>query len=334
MQILPPRRHAHTVSMHKMACTWKTQGSGKLLNGRRLFRRQTQGRRRRPQPRGPETFPETRHSRRGLPQLRSSPRSGPARRPHPPPPSSGPLSRAAAGSLPHNHRAAAPGRRRAAGPGPPSRRPGPLSRRPGPSPPRSPGPPTSSCRRRSRSRRLRRRSSSLTMSSLSLSTWHSSGLRSAGGFLQMRDTCPVHAGGHGGPRRRGGPGRAVPYLSPPVPLLLLLQDLGARRRLPLRAAQAAAGRHHPGSAPLPLPGAPPRRRFRQPARAAERHFRRRRPGCRSAPPRRGGPRPKEAPGGGCLKAVYCHVQNSGGRGRGRTLCTAINNARPARRPGQ
>lgn len=105
MQILPPRRHAHTVSMHKMACTWKTQGSGKLLNGRRLFRRQTQGRRRRPQPRGPETFPETRHSRRGLPQLRSSPRSGPARRPHPPTP---------------ELRAALPGRGRLPSPQPPS----------------------------------------------------------------------------------------------------------------------------------------------------------------------------------------------------------------------
>lgn len=81
---------------------------------------------------------------------------------------------------------------------------------PEPEPAVSP-PPTSSCRRRSRSRRLRRRSSSRTMSSPSLSTWHSSGLRSAGGFLQMRDTCPVHTGGHGGPRRRGGPGRAGPY---------------------------------------------------------------------------------------------------------------------------
>lgn len=70
-------------------------------------------------------------------------------------------------------------------------------------------PPTSSCRRRSRSRRRRRRSSSRTMSSLSPSTWHSSGLRSAGGFLQMRDTCPAQ-GGHGGRAGRAGPYRAVP----------------------------------------------------------------------------------------------------------------------------
>lgn len=58
--------------------------------------------------------------------------------------------------------------------------------------------------------------------------------------------------------RWSGSGRVVPYLSPAVPLLLLLQDLGARRRFPLGAAQAAARRHRPGTAaPPPPPGSAP-----------------------------------------------------------------------------
>lgn len=100
------------------------------------------------------------------------------------------------------------------------------------------------------------------------------------------------------PGRAAGLRGAAPYLSPPVPLLLLLKDLGARRRLPLRAAEAAAGRHRPGSAPLPLSdsgrAAPLPLGERPSAASGPSH-----PAVRSgAPSRSGGPRRKEAPGRG------------------------------------
>lgn len=296
---MPTSRKPHAFGKHTFG-TWQPLKA-------RLMQRQTEGSRGRPQPRGPAPLPVRRLSR-----FPPRPTQPPARRPH---------------SAPHTH----PGAQGSSPRGPlPANRAAAAE-----AGCRRPVPPPAAHLLLPPAQPLAPLTAPLQLPDDVLALAQRLALLGA----PLRRRLPPDAGhlpGTDGRSRRpaatgrGGPGCAVPYLSPPVPLLLLPQDLGARRRLPLRAAQAAAGRHRPGSAPLPLPAAPPRRRFRYPARAAASHFRRRRPVCDSAPPAPRRTAPQGSARRGCLKAVYCHVQNSGGRGR--TLCTAINNARPPAAP--